>query len=307
VTSSRARFLAAGTLTLVLFGANLWVFLERDQGFVFQPATLEELYEAGPERFAYVPAHYPAEDVAEARRILREEVKLLDEDDGRTRVRKLGGYLVRSLEDHRGTPTPALAALEPLAQYQTAIRGDGEFWCTNFADTYVFFATVAGVPTRKLSFEGPLGHTFAESYVDTRWLVVDLQARKTGVRDARDQPVGAVAVYGALRSGRGATLRAEVVHGTEIRAETLDGAAGDPERKLLTVDMPLVYQLPGADRRSLAHKAYRWGVRPDLVYAQEAPKARQRLKLGLLYGGLFAGFFLGVAGLRTLARRRRAA
>lgn len=295
-------------LGLVLAAANGWVFAAREDGFLFEPASGEALYGAIPaEVFAPSARVYAPADVEAGRRILLEGAGLLEGDSPEVRVEKVGAFLLARLDGRRGTSTAAFEARAPLAQYQGALRGEGEFWCTNFAETYVFFATLAGVPTRKVSVEGAsVGHTFAESLLPGGWAVVDLQTHKLRVTEPSGAPVGAVELYDLLRAGRGGELRARVrAGGSQAVSRPLVGDLLHTERRQLAADAQLVYQLPARDRNSLAGKAYRWLLRPDFVYAQSPSLARQRVKQALFVGGLGVALcWLVLSGRWVLSRRR---
>jgi hypothetical protein len=128
--------------------------------------------------------HYVGEkNLAEADRILREDVGIQAGEPTFAKMEKLAGYLRRELINARGVPKDDFRWMNPFLIFQEMQAGTGKGWCTQHGQIWVFFANRAGIPTRLLlgsRTQGNqflyTGHTWAESFIaeQGRWAYVDL-------------------------------------------------------------------------------------------------------------------------------------
>lgn len=102
-------------------------------------------------------------------------------------------YVRGKLQDHLGTPSAAISALSPLAQFDAAVKGDGRLQCNNLIDIFVTFCAAYGVIARRINlWQGGIwgpdtvkklgynlltagGHTTAEIFDrdNNRWMQFD--------------------------------------------------------------------------------------------------------------------------------------
>ena len=121
--------------------------------------------------------------LAEASRILHDEVGIRDTDPTFTRMEKLAPYLRKKLKGAGGVPKDDERWMNPYRLYCEMAAGTGKGWCTQHAQVWVFWANRAGIPTRFVFGARTqddrivyTGHAWAESYIreQHRWAFVDL-------------------------------------------------------------------------------------------------------------------------------------
>lgn len=141
--------------------------------------------------FGYVPDA----DREEARLLLREEAGVATGDVTLERMAKVMVFLRKKLgKEARGIPKDSFRWSTPWEIYREMAEGTGKGYCTQFAQIFVFFANMAGIPTRLLSGANTqenriyyTGHTWAECYVgeEGRWVHVDPTHSIIAVRDRK--------------------------------------------------------------------------------------------------------------------------
>ena len=132
------------------------------------------------------------EGLAEADRILRDEVGIREGDGTFTRMEKLTPYLRKKLKGAGGVPKDDERWMNPWLLYNEMVNGTGKGWCTQHAQVWVFWANRAGIPTRFVfgarTQDNTIvytGHAFAESYIreQSRWAYVDLSQGQIYITD----------------------------------------------------------------------------------------------------------------------------
>jgi cadherin-like protein/Big-like domain-containing protein/transglutaminase superfamily protein len=64
------------------------------------------------------------------------------------RAQALARAIIDGLEGHRGVPSDAMNQSRPFAQYQMAVSGLGQVWCSNIAAIFTLAARSFGIPAR---------------------------------------------------------------------------------------------------------------------------------------------------------------
>ncbi len=163
-------------------------YLERGMHF---PTSLAQIHTALPvgdfrrhpvSRWTDDYRYLGAAKLAEADRIVREEIGILPDDAELVRMDKVLRHLRTCWAAAGGVPKDSYRWQDPLTIFQELRNGQGKGWCTQNAQVYTFFANRAGVPTRyvfgatvqdnRLVYNG---HSWAESYLAEhgRWTFVD--------------------------------------------------------------------------------------------------------------------------------------
>ena len=135
-----------------------------------------------------------ADALAEADRVVREEIGVRDSDNTLTRMEKVMWYLRTQLANSGGVPKDAFRWMDPWHMFREMVAGTGKGWCTQNAQIYTFFANRAGVPTR-FTFGAYTqdnvvvfnGHSWAESWVkeQNRWAHVDPSHTLIAIQDKK--------------------------------------------------------------------------------------------------------------------------
>ncbi len=130
--------------------------------------------------------------LTEVDRILHEEVRIRDGEQTFARMEKLLPYLRRKLKGSGGVPKDDERWMNPWLLYNELVSGTGKGWCTQNAQTWVFWANRAGIPTRFVfgarTQDNTIvytGHSWAESFIreQNRWAFVDLSQSEIYVTD----------------------------------------------------------------------------------------------------------------------------
>lgn len=126
--------------------------------------------------------YLPPTTLAEADRIVREEMGIKPDDPTLVKMDKVLRHLRTRWANAGGVPKDAYRWQDPLTIFRELRDGQGKGWCTQNAQVYTFFANRAGVPTRyvfgatvqdnRLVYNG---HSWAESFLADhgRWTMVD--------------------------------------------------------------------------------------------------------------------------------------
>jgi hypothetical protein len=219
-------------------------------------------------------------DREEARRILKDEIGLLETDGTPARIEKIACWLITKWKDCAGTPSDAIEKeRSPLRILRMVLNGEGKIWCAQHALIYHFFANMAGLPTRLISLAGRVdnvittGHAFTETFIPELgiWVKVDPSLNKLLMLNSAGRPLGSADVFNAIVGGN--------ISGLTARA-CRDGAAVSIPYADVSADDGYYYS-PGAHlvfRRP--HSGVRgWLVRylfqPDFAYSLDASPLRR--------------------------------
>ncbi|MEO8168232.1 MAG: transglutaminase domain-containing protein [bacterium] len=142
--------------------------------------------------------------LAEVDRILRDEVKIKDGEPTFARMEKLIPYLRRKLKDSGGVPKDDERWMNAWVLYNELACGTGKGWCTQNAQSYVFWANRAGIATRFVfgarTQDNTIvytGHSWAESFIpeQNRWAFVDLSQGEMYITDKNGQVLNTADIF----------------------------------------------------------------------------------------------------------------
>jgi hypothetical protein len=223
--------------------------------------------------------HIDAADREEARRMLREDMGVVDADPTMAKIEKIGCWLITSWKGCGGTPSDVIEKTEsPLKILKMVLAGEGKFWCSQHALIYHFFANMAGMPTRLMSLAGRVdtvittGHAFAETFIPElgAWAKVDVSLNKLFILDPDGQPLTSADVYHAINSGNIQALTARVCRDGAAVSEPYAGE-NDNDSYYFSYGAHLVYR-PGSGRTR--SQLLRYLFKPDLAYSLDASALR---------------------------------
>ena len=135
-----------------------------------------------------------AVNLAEADRVVREEMGVRESDDTLTRMDKVMRYQRTKLANSGGVPKDAFRWIDPWNMFLEMAAGTGKGWCTQNAQIFTFLANRAGIPTRFVfgaNTEGNTivynGHSWAECWVKEqgRWAHVDPSHTLIAIQDKK--------------------------------------------------------------------------------------------------------------------------
>ncbi|MEZ5275202.1 MAG: transglutaminase-like domain-containing protein [Opitutaceae bacterium] len=156
--------------------------------------------------------------LAEADRVVREEIGVQDDDPELVRMEKIVHFMRNRLVEAGGVPKDAFRWMDPFAIFKEMCAGTGKGWCTQNAQIFAFFATRAGVPTRFV-YCGTVqknrfvydGHSWTESFLQeqNRWIYTDPQRAIVGVLDRNGLALNTADVFQLCQYGafEGVTAR----------------------------------------------------------------------------------------------------
>jgi len=253
------------------------------------PIAGYELY--SPRRFIPDLEAFPPRELEQARDMVFKKTGISPSDGTEARIRKLVVFLLDKLEDKGGIPSDGFNQLSPFQQFAQASGGgkDAAVWCGNYAEIYVFFANLAGVPTRKVVNGGRLwrmafsGHSYAESYVAERnqWAQVDLSSLRAFVKNDAGDFMNAADLMAITETGAGKSFTSTIYN----RGELLDVPylkTAKAERQYFNREAVILYHYPYQNPKSAAAKFMRYLARPDLAYSLKGSNAKYYLKAALL-------------------------
>jgi hypothetical protein len=223
-------------------------------------------------------------DREEARRMLKEEIGLLDTDGTSAKIEKIACWLITRWKDCAGTPSDVIEKeRSPLRILRMVLNGEGKIWCSQHALIYHFFANMAGLPTRLISLAGRVdtvittGHAFTETFIPELgiWAKVDPSLNKLLILNLAGRPLGSADVYNAIVSGN--------ISGLTARA-CRDGAAVSIPYPEVSADdgyyyspgAHLVFRRPGSRWRGWL---VRYLFQPDFAYSLDASSLRRAYDL----------------------------
>ena len=144
------------------------------------------------------------EGLAEADRIVHQEMGIHETDPTFVRMEKVTRYLRPQLKNCGGVPKDDERWENPWLLYNELKGGTGKGWCTQHAQVYVFWANRAGIPTRFVfnartqdNTIAYSGHAFAESFVreQGRWAHVDLSQSQIYITNKAGQVLNTAELY----------------------------------------------------------------------------------------------------------------
>jgi hypothetical protein len=244
-------------------------------------------------------------DREEAKRILKEEIGLLDSDAAAAKIEKIACWLITKWKDGGGTPSDAIEKeRSPLRILKMVLNGEGKIWCSQHALIYHFFANMAGLPTRLISLAGRIdtvittGHAFTETFISELgvWAKVDPSLNKLLMLNAEGRPLGSAEVYNAIVSENISVLTARACREGETVSIPYAEVSGD-DGLYYSPGAHLVYRRPGSRGRGwFVHYLFK----PDFAYSLDASAQRRAYdwRSGLFIAWCAAVLFLGFAILR---------
>lgn len=249
-------------------------------------------------------------DLAEAKRLVRDEAGLSSEDDERGRIEELGAWLITRWAGYGGTPDDAIEAeRSPLRVFQRVVEGRGRIWCSQHAKIYCFFANLAGLPTRLVSLSGRIddvittGHAFAETFLASlgRWVKVDVSLNKLLILNAAGRPLDSAEVYQAIIAGHldGLTVRT-LRDGVVVSEPYADGSGADAS--YYTPGANLVYHPAGA-RTQGAFSRYLF--RPEYAYSLDGSLQKRVYARRRAVFAVWAASVAFLAAVAIAAKRRK--
>jgi hypothetical protein len=278
------------------------------------------------------------EGLAEARRILKEEIGVRDTDSTFARMDKLVRYLRKKLKGSGGVPKDDERWMNPWVLYNEMVAGTGKGWCTQNAQIWVFWANQAGIPTRFVfnarTQDNTIvytGHAFAESYVreQNRWAYADLSQGQAYVMNKRGEVLNTAELFQLNQQNAFDSTFARIY--IDQTWEKLPGVPGMDTvvtmpfamcngvvRNEFTAHSIFKYRQPPnvedvreiytgffKDRTFLVGNLERYLFKPQLAYAFYPTEGGTTYFLRrLLFGCLLASFLLW-AGALMLTRRKR--
>lgn len=249
-------------------------------------------------------------DLAEAKRLIRDEAGIGAADGEIDKIEKLAAWLIRSWTGQAGTPDDAIEAeRSPLRVFQRVVAGKGKIWCSQHAKIYCFFANQAGLPTRLVSLGGRIddvittGHAFAETFLagTGAWAKVDTSLNKLLVLNSAGRPLDSAEVYQAIVAGH--------LEGLTVRTFRDGAVVSEPYAGGSSADA--YYYTPGANiiyhpsRARTQGALSRYLFRPEYAFSLDG--ALQRRVYGLRRTLFIAWAASALLAIAVLALKRRSA
>jgi hypothetical protein len=257
--------------------------------------------------FAYRENLYKKEELAEAKKMIHEDIGVLPDEDTMEKIVKISKYLYDKIEQYSDIPSDGMKYLSPLEQYKRITSGKDGAWCHNYAVIYTFFMTAAGIPTRLVSVEGEIdrvkiaGHIFAESFVKERgkWAFSDMNSGIFLSENPNGNPYDTIELLYLKASDSLEKASFICYDKAEIKKRAFDAKTLTLFENLKSKpNVEIVYQLPRANRYSLPSMLNRYTINPDIAYSPEGSNFKYYLKLTFLALGLVS--FMAVIGTGIL-------
>ncbi len=127
-------------------------------------------------------------EVLKAKKILANEIGVLESDKDTVKIRKIAAYLIKTLYDQKGIPSNSMLSCTPLQQFEKVFNKESKLYCGNFSHIFSFFANNAGIITRRvnifcydingISINDP--HSHNECYIQdcNKWISVDIYYKR---------------------------------------------------------------------------------------------------------------------------------
>jgi len=251
--------------------------------------------------------NYPkGEELDEAKRIVYQDAGIQDGDHTLIKIEKLVHFLLKKLDNKRGTPTSEMTySLSPLLLYKKALSlpdtSTVGIWCTEFAEIYNYFAHVAGIPTRRVESGGIIkgiytgyvdgvrfgGHASNESYIkeQNKWAFVDLQSRILYVYNQKNRKVlNTLDLFHINQMDVYNNLTAKVYKSSEIIGVPYTDFS-DFGNRFLSEECIFQFIISNNKRNYLTSRIYKYIIAPDLYYTSASIKNKHNIKLIFFIGG----------------------
>jgi hypothetical protein len=199
-------------------------------------------------------SYFSDTDVQHVQEILDKEVKIIKNEHSIKKIKKIALFLTEKLEKGKGTQS---SNGNPYLQYCLAITGKYKIWCTGYADIYHLFATIAGIPTRKVGFSNKInrvflaGHSTSESYINesNEWVFIDLITSVIMPFSVEDNHfVNAAELHNLFKYNSVCHLKIHTYQQGKLDTMLLDSAKIKIQLKqFLSRDANINYQLPVTD------------------------------------------------------------
>jgi hypothetical protein len=259
---------------------------------------------------------YPAQDVEHVQEILA-SIGLQMTEPVSERLTILWDYLNDVLNDAHGTPPDGLSRTGALSQFERARDGEVDLHCSNFAEIFALFATVAGIPTRivdairEVNGVSLAAHTFNEVYLPSegKWSYVDLSLRVMSVHSGEGGPTlntAQIALLNHANALNGIVVRTSQNQSSQyINIEDFDPFL----RKHLTPNATYIFHQKYGNRFHLSDLLRRYLWQPELAYSIHGSNRKYNQKALLVWSiGLLGLLWVSLAGItaaRAIHRRKR--
>lgn len=145
------------------------------------------------------------EEISIAKKLLVDSIKINLAEPSITKIEKIGSYILKKLNTHRGTPNDSIDNMSPMQSFNYALKDKSDVWCGHFSNIFSFFANAAGVTTRAVCLEGDAngiikaGHSFNECYIPElkQWIFVDLTSSTLSVQTKKGKYLNAIDFFNA--------------------------------------------------------------------------------------------------------------
>ncbi|MEQ8483730.1 MAG: transglutaminase-like domain-containing protein [Pseudomonadales bacterium] len=260
--------------------------------------------------FAAPPSEWPENEVRQAEEILA-SLGLIDSMTARDKILRIAAHLHNELDQHRGSPEPFMRRSSAWQQYVSAIGGRSRVYCSNFAEIFAFFASVAGVPTRLVDVRGHLAdvplaaHAFNEAYDSdsNQWMYVDLQLSVGAILTASGRALNGVDILLRRQASNQHDLIVKGLARGKISNEPISEFS-EMVNFFIPSEATLVYLWASANRFSVADRALRLMIYPQPAVSIRQSRPNSTLRLLPSYIGA-VGFVFSVCILLYLRGKRR--
>lgn len=213
-------------LFLILFIANLLVFLFRDRFAYFPQGSYSSLYSSCDEhcinKWKEYFYDYPADNLPEAKKIADSAIRT-DAKKTIDQILQLSAFLYSRFNNQLGRPTENLLAASPLDQYKMLCKDtSAELWCGNFANMFAYFCWTKDIPCRSIEIMNPGDHHVVnECYISqsNQWVMVDITTNQLLTWNANHQLLNVLDFKKALEDSSG--LIVSRVSGNMIKNDTI--------------------------------------------------------------------------------------
>jgi hypothetical protein len=256
-------------------------------------------------------ADYDARHVEAARAHIA-ELKLDPRQPTELRLRRLWELLRNELRPRIGAPPGTLVRQSPWLQYQRAVAGKVEVDCANLSEILVFFATVAGIPSRVVDVAGKrndvfLGaHAFVEVYLaeERRWMYTDLTLDSYRIgAGAKGPALNGAELMHFIHAGADGLLFTTGLRDGKLLERPFVEMSPSP-RSLIHPNALLVYRRDyGEERHSLPARTVRYLFRPEPAYGLGFDSMHSTVKSVMAYGLLALAAAWALSVLWWLKRR----
>lgn len=145
------------------------------------------------------------EEISIAKKLLTDSIKINSTEPTISKIEKIGSYILKKLNPHRGTPNDSIDAMSPLQSFAYAQKNKSDIWCGHFSNIFSFFTNAANISTRAVCLEGnangiiKAGHSFNECYIPElkQWIFVDLTSGTLTIQTKKGKYLNTIDFYNA--------------------------------------------------------------------------------------------------------------